>query len=177
MGSRPERRAGAGCESNDGTGVRPNQSAGLLLYRRSGGELEVLLVHPGGPFWARKDEGAWSIPKGEFAAEEDPLEAARREFAEETGRHADGEFIELEPVRQPGGKLVLAWALEADLDPAGFQSNTFTMEWPPRSGRRQAFPEIDRAEWFAIDAARRKILRGQLPLLTQLAARLGAPEA
>lgn len=148
----------------------PNQSAGLLLYRRTNGKLEVLLCHPGGPFWARKDDGAWSIPKGEFTAGEDPLCAAKREFCEETGQNVDGHFIELEPVKQPSGKVVFAWAIEADFDPAGLKSNTFTMEWPPKSGSRQEFPEIDRAEWFDIPTACCKLLTGQLPLLDQLEA-------
>jgi len=143
-------------------------SAGLLLFRRRGPSVEVLLVHPGGPIWARRDAGAWSIPKGEPEAGEDPLNAARREVAEELGRSVDGRFIPLTPVRQPGGKLVQAWALEADFDASSITSNTFSMEWPPRSGRQQAFPEIDRAEWFPLDVARQKILAGQTPLLAEL---------
>ena len=143
-------------------------SAGLLLFRRQGRGLEVLLVHPGGPLWATRDEGAWSIPKGEPEAGEDPLAAARREFAEELGRSVDGRFIPLTRVRQPGGKVVHAWALEADFDASSIMSNTFSMEWPPRSGRQQAFPEIDRAEWFPLDVARQKILAGQAPLLDEL---------
>jgi predicted NUDIX family NTP pyrophosphohydrolase len=157
--------------------VMPRKSAGLLLFRDGAAGLEVLLVHPGGPFWANKDEGAWSIPKGEFGDDEDPLAAARREFAEETGHQPDGEFIELEPVRQSGGKLVYGWALRADLDPSGFRSNTFTMEWPPRSGRRQEFPEIDRADWFSMEQARRKILESQAPLLDALRRKLSAADA
>lgn len=144
------------------------RSAGLLLFRESRGVLEVLLVHPGGPFWARKDAGAWSIPKGEFDADEEPLAAARREFAEETGTAVDGEFIELQPVRQPSGKVVHAWAVRADFDPAQLRSNTFSMEWPPKSGQLREFPEVDRAAWFALDQARAKIQPGQLPLLDQL---------
>lgn len=146
----------------------PRQSAGLLLFRESRGAIEVLLVHPGGPFWARKDDGAWSIPKGEFDADEEPLAAARREFAEETGATVDGEFIELQPVRQPSGKIVHAWAVRADFDPAQLRSNTFAMEWPPKSGQLREFPEVDRAAWFAVDEARAKIQPGQLPLLDQL---------
>jgi predicted NUDIX family NTP pyrophosphohydrolase len=130
--------------------------------------MEVLLVHPGGPIWAKRDAGAWSIPKGEPEAGEDPLTAARREFAEELGRSVDGTFIPLTRVRQPGGKIVHAWALEADFDASSITSNTFSMEWPPRSGRHQAFPEIDRAEWFPLDVARQKILAGQAPLLDEL---------
>lgn len=144
------------------------QSAGLLPYRIVSGRLEVFLVHPGGPYWARKDDGAWSIAKGEFQEGEDPLAAARREFEEETGFRPAGEVLALEPVRQSGGKKVYAWALEADLDPSAVKSDTFSMEWPPGSGRRQEFPEVDRAAWFEIGEARRKILASQVPLLDQL---------
>jgi predicted NUDIX family NTP pyrophosphohydrolase len=143
-------------------------SAGLLLFRRNG-TLEVLLVHPGGPLWAKKDEGAWSIPKGEIEPGEDPLAAARREFAEELGSPVTGEFIELTLIRQASGKLVHAWAVESDFDPATLNSGTFSMEWPPRSGRQQQFPEVDRAEWFTIDHATRKINKAQIPLLEHLA--------
>jgi predicted NUDIX family NTP pyrophosphohydrolase len=153
------------------------KSAGLLLYRETSGCLEVLLVHPGGPFWTRKDEGSWSIPKGEFEEDEDPLNAARREFEEETGFTAQGEVIALEPLRQPGGKVVYAWAMRKDLDPAGFRSNTFAMEWPPKAGTKQEFPEIDRAEWFPVETARRKILKGQTGFLTQLEERIGPEDA
>ena len=148
----------------------PKRSAGLVLFRqREGDEIEVLLVHPGGPFWAKKDLGAWSIPKGEHADDEDPLAAARREFAEELGQAPpDGEPVPLGEVRQKGGKRVVAWALEGDLDPATVASNTFEMEWPPRSGRLQEFPEVDRAEWFSLEEARRRILEGQIPLLEVL---------
>lgn len=144
------------------------QSAGLLLFRKTDAGVEVLLVHPGGPFWAKKDDGAWSIPKGEFTGDEQPLAAARREFQEETGAVPAGDFIPLEPVRQPGGKLVLAWALRFDFDPAMLKSNMFSMEWPPQSGQQREFPEVDRAAWFPVEAARRKILKGQAPLLDQL---------
>lgn len=149
------------------------QSAGVLLFRRVGSETEVLLAHPGGPFWKNKDDGAWSIPKGEYADNEHPLAAAKREFAEETGLTLSGNFIPLGEVRQPGGKVVTAWALERDFD-ASFDaeqlhSNTFSMAWPPRSGKLQEFPEIDRAEWFPLDVARRKILKGQAELLDRLA--------
>ena len=144
-------------------------SAGLLLYRIRKAAIEVLLVHPGGPYWKNKDEGAWSIPKGEFLPEEDPLAAARREFFEETGVAIEGELRALKPLRQPGGKIVHAWAVEADLDPATIVSNPFEIEWPPRSGRLQSFPEIDRGAWFSLPEARRKILRGQVPLLEELA--------
>ncbi len=147
------------------------RSAGILLYRRSGGALELLLVHPGGPFWARKDEGAWSIPKGEYEEGHDPLAAALREFEEELGSALpvqSAELIELGSVRQPGGKTVTAWAAEGDLDADGIVSNTFELEWPPRSGRLREFPEVDRAAWFAAAEARAKILRGQLPLIDAL---------
>jgi predicted NUDIX family NTP pyrophosphohydrolase len=151
------------------------KSAGLLLFREVSGHLEVLLVHPGGPFWAKRDEGAWSIPKGEFEGNEDPLAAAKREFEEETGFTVDGEMISLKPLRQPSGKLVYAWAIKRDLDPSDLKSNTFSMEWPPKSGRYQDFPEIDRAAWFPIEEARRKILKGQKAFLVQLQERLGGP--
>jgi predicted NUDIX family NTP pyrophosphohydrolase len=147
-------------------------SAGLLIYRRHKGAIEVFLVHPGGPFWASKDVAAWSIPKGEFDPEEDPLEAARRELEEETGLRPEGEFTRLAPIRQAGGKVVHAFALEADCDPAAIQSNTFEIEWPPRSGRRQTFPEVDRAAWFPLEVAREKIHKGQVGLLDQLRAML-----
>jgi predicted NUDIX family NTP pyrophosphohydrolase len=143
------------------------QSAGILMYRLRNAELQVFLVHPGGPFWAKKDAGAWSIPKGEFESE-DPLEAAKREFQEETGFQPEGVLVPLKPVKQPSGKIVFAWALEGDYDPIRPTSNTFTMEWPPRSGRQKEFPEVDRAEWFSMPAAREKILKGQLPLLDEL---------
>jgi predicted NUDIX family NTP pyrophosphohydrolase len=152
----------------------PKESAGLLLFRRTPGGLEVLLAHPGGPFWAKKDEGAWSIPKGELAAGEDPLAAALREFVEETGVTVAGAPLPLQPARQPGGKIIYAWAVESDLDPATARSKTFSLEWPPRSGRQQEFPEIDRVGWWPVDEARRKILKGQVPLLDQLGLLLGA---
>ena len=151
----------------------PKTSAGLLLYRRRQGVPEVFLVHPGGPFWAKKDEGAWSIPKGEAAPGEDLLSAARREFQEETGLGIDGDFRELAPVRQPSGKRVHAWAVEADLDADAIHSNSFEMEWPPRSGQRREFPEVDRAAWFHLPTARNKITKGQLGLLDQLERLLG----
>jgi predicted NUDIX family NTP pyrophosphohydrolase len=146
----------------------PKKSAGLLMFRRREGFIEVFLVHPGGPFWARKDEGAWSIPKGEYAPGEDPLEAAKREFQEETGFHAAGEFLPLTPRKQPSGKIISAWALEGDGDASAIQSNKFSMEWPPRSGKQQEFPEVDRAGWFSIPAAKAKILKGQMPFLDEL---------
>jgi predicted NUDIX family NTP pyrophosphohydrolase len=146
------------------------RSAGLLLHRRREGALEVLLVHPGGPLWAKRDLGAWSIPKGEIDAAEDPLAAARREVEEETGLRAEGPFEALGSIRQRGGKVVWAWAAPAEFDPAALRSGTFELEWPPRSGRRARFPEVDRAAWFALDEARRRILPGQAPLLDRLEA-------
>jgi predicted NUDIX family NTP pyrophosphohydrolase len=150
----------------------PKLSAGLLLYRRGDAGLEVLLAHPGGPFWAKKDLGAWSIPKGEFTAGEEPLAAARREFAEEIGTAIDGDFIALAPVKQPGGKIVHAFALEFDLSVQRISSNTFEMEWPPRSGKMQDFPEVDRAAWFTLDEAKRRIQKGQVALLDELVRRI-----
>jgi predicted NUDIX family NTP pyrophosphohydrolase len=144
------------------------KSAGLLAFRERAGGLEVLLVHPGGPFWAKKDEGAWSIPKGEIADNEEPLAAAQREFAEECGVAPEGDFIPLGSVKQAGGKQVFAWAFRFEFDPATLRSNTFSMEWPPKSGKQREFPEVDRAEWFTLDAARVKILKGQAPLLDEL---------
>lgn len=144
-------------------------SAGLLVHRRSGGGREVFLVHPGGPFWAGKDARAWSIPKGLLEPGEDALAAARREFAEETGLAVAGAFVPLSPCRQPGGKVIHAFAVEADLDAAAVRSNTFEMQWPPRSGRIATFPEIDRAAWVPLPAAREKVHRGQVPLLDELA--------
>jgi predicted NUDIX family NTP pyrophosphohydrolase len=148
----------------------PKLSAGLLLFRpgHTGG-IEVLLVHPGGPFWARKDAGAWSIPKGEYGEEEDPATRAEEEFAEELGRRAPpGPRLDLGEVRQSGGKRVRAWALRGNIDAAATTSNTFEMEWPPRSGEHHRFPEVDKAEWFPLDQARAKIVAGQLPLLERL---------
>jgi predicted NUDIX family NTP pyrophosphohydrolase len=150
-------------------------SAGLLLHRKRGAALEVFLVHPGGPFWAKKDDGAWSIPKGEYVDGEDPLAIAKRELTEETGITVEGPFVKLEPIRQAGGKLVTAFAVQADFEIAEVRSNTFEMELPPRSGRRQQFPEVDRAEWFDVETARRKILKGQLALLDQLPTALTSP--
>ena len=152
----------------------PKTSAGLLLFRRAPAGLEVLLVHPGGPFWQGKDLGAWSIPKGEIGPDEDPLAAARREFREETGFERSGPAVPLGQLRQPGGKLVHAWALEGDADPSELSSNSFSMEWPRGSGRLQAFPEVDRAEWFGLAEARRRILPGQAPFLDRLEAAAGA---
>lgn len=152
----------------------PRKSAGILLFRETSGALEVLLVHPGGPFWAKKDDGVWSIPKGEFEESEDPLAAARRELEEETGLRPPGDAIPLEPLRQPSGKIVYAWAVMGDADPAALKSNIFSMEWPPNSGRMQDFPEIDRAGWFTIKEAKRKILKGQAGFLDQLQTKLAS---
>jgi len=146
----------------------PRLSAGLLMYRIQNGNIQVLLAHPGGPFFVKKDEGAWSIPKGEPDAGEDLLLTARREFEEETGLKPAGPLIPLEPIQQKGGKIVHAWALQGDCDPAAIRSNTFTMEWPPKSGRQMEFPEMDRAEWFDLGTARRKIHAGQEALIDQL---------
>jgi len=141
------------------------------MYRRSAGTLEVLLVHPGGPFWMKKDAGAWSIPKGEYEAGEEALAAAAREFQEETGLVARGPYTRLTPIRQPGGKVVEAWAFEGDCDAESLKSTTFSLEWPRGSGRRQEFPEVDRAGWFGLDEARRKILPAQAALLEELASK------
>jgi len=146
----------------------PATSAGLLVFRLGARGVEVFLVHPGGPYWIRKDSGAWSIPKGEIRPNEDPLIAARREFLEETGNVADGSALPLGVVRQAGRKLVHAWAVRGDLDPAQVRSNTFDLEWPPRSGVMRAFPEVDRAAWFTIDEAHQRILPSQAPLLDRL---------
>jgi predicted NUDIX family NTP pyrophosphohydrolase len=148
------------------------RSAGILLYRRRAGVVEVLLVHPGGPFYVKKDAGVWSIPKGEHGDAEDALEAARREFVEELGSPADGEATPLGEIKQKGGKVVAAWGVQGDMDPADVRSNTFEMEWPPRSGRRQSFPEIDRAEWFTPEQAREKLNPAQHALLDRLLAHL-----
>jgi predicted NUDIX family NTP pyrophosphohydrolase len=149
----------------------PKTSAGLLMHRTRGRTVEVLLVHPGGPFWRNKDDGAWSIPKGEVDDGEEPLAAARREFAEELGTlPGDGPFVQLPAVKQKGGKTVLAWAVAGDLDAAAIQSDTFEMEWPPRSGKRVQFPEVDRAGWFDLAAAAAKINAGQAALLPAVAA-------
>lgn len=143
-------------------------SAGILLYRIRSHVIQALLVHPGGPFWAKKDDGAWSIPKGEYDEGTDSLEAAKREFHEETGCEVQGDPVPLMPVRQPSGKVISIWALEGELDATSIRSNGFRMEWPPKSGQCQEFPEIDRAEWFDLSTAHRKILSGQRPFLTQL---------
>jgi len=161
--------------SSAGKRLATQRSAGILLFRRTGGEVEFLLVHPGGPFWARKDAGAWSIPKGGIENEEEPRACAIRELEEELGPAPDldpAQLVELGSIRQKAGKVVEAWAAEADFDPATLASNTFEMEWPPRSGSRQEFPEVDRAEWFDLEAAREKILPAQAEFLDRLLERL-----
>jgi predicted NUDIX family NTP pyrophosphohydrolase len=151
------------------------KSAGLLLYREASETLgiEVLLAHPGGPFWRNKNEGAWTIPKGEFADDEDPLAAAKREFEEELGAAPPvGDYIQLKPIKQKNGKVVHAWAVKGNFDPKALKSNTFEMEWPPKSGRMQSFPEVDRAQWFSPDVAKLKMLIGQGALVDELTERL-----
>lgn len=146
----------------------PKRSAGILMYRRKNHGIEVFLVHPGGPFWTKKDLGAWSVPKGEYDAAEDPLTVARREFEEETSVVVQGNFVSLGEVKQAGGKIVTAWAVEGDCDPAALKSNTFQMEWPPRSKKMAEFPEVDRWEWFSLNAANERILEGQREFLKRL---------
>jgi len=148
------------------------RSAGLVVYRITDGETEVFLVHPGGPFWAKKDAGAWSIPKGEFEMEQ-PLKAAIREFEEETGQQISGDFVELKPIKQKGGKIVYAWAVEADFDATDVESNTFELEWPPKSGVVKEYKEVDRAAWFDTETAKGKILAAQVELIDQLEEFLG----
>jgi predicted NUDIX family NTP pyrophosphohydrolase len=144
------------------------QSAGILLYRITDKQLQVFLVHPGGPFFRKKDEGAWSVPKGEYIDGEEPLAAAQREFEEETGQTISGNFVKLQPVKQKSGKVVQAWAVEGDIDHNAIISNLFEIEWPPKSGKRVSFPEIDRASWFTIEIAKQKIIPGQLGLIEEL---------
>jgi len=146
----------------------PKQAAGILMYRRGASGLEVLLAHPGGPLWARKDAGSWTMPKGQFTDGELPLDAARREFQEEMGTAPNGDFQPLGTVKQPSGKVIHAWAAESDFDARTVKSNLFSMEWPPRSGRMGEFPEVDRAGWFSIEEAREKIIKGQAPFLARL---------
>ncbi|WP_448701009.1 NUDIX domain-containing protein [Mucilaginibacter sp. AW1-3] len=146
----------------------PKQSAGILLYRKSDSRIEFFLVHPGGPFFKNKDDGAWSIPKGEFTDDEDALTAAKREFEEETGLALNGDFIPLTPIKQKGGKTVQAWAVEGNIDAASIKSNNFEIEWPPKSGKMQTFPEVDRAGWFSFDEAIVKINTAQAELVEQL---------
>jgi predicted NUDIX family NTP pyrophosphohydrolase len=149
-----------------------NESAGLLLYRRRGGQLEFLLVHPGGPLWKNKDPGAWTIPKGEIQPGEDPLAAAQREFQEELGFEVRGAFLLLTPIKQKAGKVVHAWAIEGDCEPTAVRSNTFKLQWPPRSGQFQEFPEVDNAAFFPLEIARMKINPAQVPLLEELISKL-----
>ena len=150
------------------------RSAALLVYRWHDDGLQVFLVHPGGPFWARKDLGAWSIPKGEFDEDEDGLTAARREFFEEVGQRIEGQCIALVPVKQRGGKVVHTWATEGEVDENAVKSNEFEMEWPPRSGRKARFPEVDRGQWFGVAEARKRLIGGQIPILDELVAKVGA---
>ena len=152
------------------------KSAGILLYRLKNGTLEIFLVHPGGPFWAKRDLGAWSIPKGEIARDEDPLDTAKREFREELGVDFAGELIPLTPIKQKSGKVVYAWASEGDIDPDKIKSNTFEMEWPLRSGKKREFPEIDRGGWFNILDAKRKINPAQSALIDELLSKFGLAE-
>ncbi|MEN6376107.1 MAG: NUDIX domain-containing protein [Smithella sp.] len=149
------------------------RSAGILLYRFNEGKLLVMLVHPGGPFWAKKDDGAWSVCKGMYEEGEDSLDAAKREFKEETGQDVDGEFIDLGEVKQPSRKIVHAWALEHDFDTSKIISNTFSLEWPPKSGITREYPEVDKGRWFDIQEAREKILKGQLEFLNRLLEKIG----
>lgn len=144
------------------------KSAGLIMYRFRNSKLEVFLVHFGGPYWANKDEGAWSIPKGEYSDDEEPFTVAKREFKEETGYEADGNFIPLTPREQPSRKIISAWAFEGDCDAGAIKSNTFTMEWPPHSGKQAEFPEIDRADWFSINTAKKKLLKGHVGFIEEL---------
>ena len=159
-------------DADPGTTTMPKLSAGILLFRRRPAGLEVMLVHPGGPFWAKKDEGAWSIPKGLADEGEDLLAAAKREFFEETGMPVAGAFLDLGAHKQPSAKTIAAWACEGDFDPATLKSNTFSLEWPPRSGRMAEFPEVDRAAWYSIDEALVKINKGQKPIIAALEALL-----
>ena len=151
----------------------PRKSAGLLLYRFVNTRVEVLLAHPGGPFWRKRDDGGWTIPKGEFPDDEDPLAAAKREFEEELGAKPPvGDYIQLKPIKQKNGKIVHAWAVKGDFDPTTLKSNTFDIEWPPKSGRLQCFPEVDQAQWFSADMAKQKMLFGQAALIDELLTRI-----
>ena len=145
-------------------------SAGILMFRKRESSLQLFLVHPGGPFWRNKDAGAWSIPKGEYEEGKDPLDAAKREFHEETGIDADGEFLPLGEIKQSSGKVITAWALEGDCEPSAVRSNTFSMEWPPKSGRQQEFPEVDRADWFSVTEAKKRIVQGQIGFIDRVVA-------
>jgi len=148
-------------------------SAGLVMYRFRDAKLEVLLVHPGGPYWSKKDDGVWSIPKGEYTEDEEPFTVAKREFKEETGYKAEGDFIQLAAIKQPSRKTVIAWAFEGDCDAAEIKSNTFTMGWPPHSGKKVEFPEVDKAAWFSVAAAKTKLLKGQIGFIERLCETLG----
>jgi len=148
------------------------RSAGIILYKLVQGQLFIFLVHPGGPFWKNKDEKSWTIPKGEFTENEDPLAAAKREFNEETGTVINGDFIKLDPVRSRSGKMIYSWAVSSELENVFVCSNTFTMEWPPKSGKTQSFPEIDKGAWFEIEEAKQKINTSQIPMLDQLAVKI-----
>ena len=159
-----------GVQHRTGKVIVRKLSSGLLMFRRYHGQVQVFLAHPGGPFWRKKEEGAWSIPKGEYPEGENPLDAAKREFEEETGIKPDGEFVALGEIKQPSGKVITAWAFEGDCSPQAIRSNTFSMEWPPKSGRQQEFPEVDRADWFALEDARKRIVKGQIGFLDRLAA-------
>ena len=150
----------------------PRKSARILLYKIENKILKIFLVHPGGPFWAKKDDGAWSIPKGEFEDGEDPIDAAKREFEEETGIKISGDFIELKPVKQKSGKIVYAWAVEGDIDVSKIKSNEFEIEWPPKSGKMKTFPEIDKAAWFDLGEANKKIIEAQSSLIKELETKL-----
>lgn len=171
----PRRKATSPLINHKQPGMR--RSAGILLYRRREDKVEVFLVHPGGPFWQGKEEGAWSIPKGEFAEGDDPLLAARREFREETGQEVDGNYLELKPVQQKGGKRVYAWAVEGDIDAANIVSNTFRQEYPYKSGKWITVPEVDKAAWFLVDEARRWINPAQAALLDDLLLKLSHEKA
>lgn len=150
------------------------QSAGILLYRKIKKEVEVFLVHPGGPFWKNKDAGSWSIPKGEFTEGEDPLDAAKREFKEETGITCEGKFVELSPVKLKSGKMIFAWALEKEIDPGLVKSNYFEIEWPPKSGKKSSFPEIDKGSWFSAGEAKQKINEAQCSLIDELLSKIAS---
>lgn len=147
-------------------------SAGLLMFRRSDSRVDVFLVHPGGPFWQNKDMGAWSIPKGEYTEGEDALDAAKREFEEETSIKPEGEFVSLDEIKQPSGKIISAWAFEGNCSPEKIRSNVFSMEWPPKSGQMKEFPEVDRGAWFSLDVARDQIQKGQIGFLERLGSRI-----
>lgn len=150
----------------------PKKSAGILMYRHKDSELEIFLVHPGGPFWINKDLNAWSIPKGEFDDNEDAFATAKREFKEETGINISGKFIELNPIKQKSGKMIYAWAVKGDIDASAIKSNEFEIEWPPRSGKMKTFPEIDKAEWFSLSDAKKKIIAAQWQLIEELISKI-----